>query len=57
MAKSSATNPGKPAPASGQYRPTKGGSETTISKGRTLPPTPKGGSWKLVDPSKNKSGK
>jgi hypothetical protein len=57
MAKSSSTNPGKPAPKSGQYRPAKGGAETTISKGKTLPPTPKGGPWKLVDPSKNKSGR
>jgi hypothetical protein len=50
-------NPGKPAPRSGQYRPAKGGPETTVPKGHTMPPTPKGGGWKLVDPSKNKSGR
>ncbi len=49
--------PGQAAPKSGQYKPTKGGSETTLPKGTTAPPTPKGGPWKLVDPSKNKSGK
>ncbi|ASW53001.1 hypothetical protein CIK06_00570 [Plantactinospora sp. KBS50] len=57
LAKSNPLNPGNPAPKSGQYRPSKGGAETTVPKGKTLPPTPKGGPWKLVDPSKNKSGR
>lgn len=58
MAKKPVTgNPGQKAPKSGQYKPAKGGSETTVPKGTRLPPTPKGGPWILVDPSKNKSGK
>lgn len=57
MAKSNPMNPGKPAPKSGQYRPIKGGAETTVPKGKTLPPTLAGGPWKLVDPTKNKSGR
>jgi len=53
--------PGQSAPKSGQYIEIgpKGGikKEVTISKGETLPPTEKpGSSFKLVDPSKNKSG-
>ncbi|MDN3297489.1 hypothetical protein ACLGI4_14990 [Streptomyces sp. HMX112] len=49
-------NPGMPAPASGQYRPTGGGSEVTAVKGKSLPPTPKKGQgWKLVDKTKHKS--
>lgn len=50
-------NPGTPAPTSGQYKPTKGGPEVTVPKGHRIPPTPKGGPSKLVDPTKNKSGK
>jgi hypothetical protein len=50
-------NPGQKAPASGQYRPVKGGPEVTIPKGHRVPPTPNGGPQKLVDPTKNKSGK
>ncbi|NJP31465.1 hypothetical protein [Micromonospora thermarum] len=50
-------SPGEAAPKSGQYKPVKGGNEVTVPKGTTLPPTPKGGDWVLVDPSKNKSGK
>ncbi len=46
--------PGKPAPKSGQYRPEKGGPERAIPKGHTAPPTPKGGDWVLVDPTKTK---
>jgi hypothetical protein len=53
---------GKPAPKSGQYLEVgpKGGKvkEVTISKGEILPPTQKpNSSFKLVDPSKNKSGR
>jgi len=52
---------GHTAPRSGQYVEVgpKGGikKEITISKGETLPPTEKpNSSFKLVDPSKNKSG-
>lgn len=52
------SKPGKPAPQSGQYRPTGGRYEITAIQGRSLPPTPKSGqSWKLVDPTKHKSGR
>jgi hypothetical protein len=54
----SSSKPGKPAPKSGQYRPTGGGYEVTAVKGKPLPPTPKPGqTWKLVDPTKHKSGR
>ena len=54
--------PGQPAPNSGQYEqvgPRGGkGKEITAVKGKPLPPTPKpGGTYKLVDPIDNKSGK
>jgi hypothetical protein len=54
--------PGSKAPASGQYQqigPRGGaGKEVTSVKGEPLPPTPRpGGSYKLVDPTKNKSGR
>ncbi|MAU08934.1 MAG: hypothetical protein CL607_03870 [Anaerolineaceae bacterium] len=59
----SGKKPGQPAPASGQYIPIgpRGGTgkdEVTIIKGKPLPPTPKPNqTWKIVDRSKNKSGK
>lgn len=54
-------NPGATAPRSGQYqeRGPRGGAgrEVTVPKGKTLPPTTqKGATYKLVDPTKNKSG-
>ena len=55
--------PGDKAPKSGQYEvvgPKGGhtGSEVTMPKNHTLPPTQKPGqSFVLVDPTKNKSGK
>ncbi|WP_434722444.1 YjzC family protein [Mesorhizobium sp. RIZ17] len=55
--------PGQTAPRSGQYGilGTRGGDtgkERTVTRGETLPPTPKSGqSYKLVDPTKNKSGR
>lgn len=53
--------PGQSAPASGQYQqlgPRGGaGKEVTVVKGEPLPPTPaKGGTYVLVDPTKNKAG-
>lgn len=62
MANKNNYKPGQPAPASGQYQrigPRGGhGPEVTSEKGNPLPPTPKPGStYKLVDPTKNKSGK
>ncbi len=61
MAKPSGLKPGESAPKSGQYEQVgpKGGKghEVTVPKGTTLPPTTKPGStYKLVDPTKNKSG-
>ena len=58
----SGLKPGETAPASGQYQevgPRGGkGREVTTVKGETLPPSTKSGStYKLVDPSKNKSGR
>lgn len=54
--------PGQLAPASGQYRQLgrRGGAgkEVTVSKGERLPPTPTaGGTYRLVDRTKNKSGR
>ncbi len=54
--------PGTPAPKSGQYQRIgpRGGQdiEVTVVRGEPLPPTPtKGMTFKLVDPTKNKSGR
>jgi len=54
--------PGSKAPNSGQYQergPRGGhGPEATVPRGRPLPPTSQpGGTWDLVDPSKNNSGR
>ena len=62
MAKNQPLKPGNTAPKSGQYQeigPRGGkGREVTTTKGEPLPPTTKpGSSYKLVDPSKNKSGR
>lgn len=62
MAQKSGLKPGQKAPNSGQYQEIgpRGGKkdEVTIIKGKPLPPTDKPGSmYKLVDPTKNKSGK
>ena len=49
--------PGTIAPRSGQYENTGTHKEVTVPKGRPLPPTPKPGQgYRLVDPTKNKSG-
>ena len=60
--KPSGLTPGTPAPNSGQYQqigPRGGkGIEVTGVKGKPLPPTPaKGGTYNLVDRSKNKAGR
>jgi len=62
MSKPKGLRPGQPAPASGQYQQIgpKGGKgpEVTSVKGEPLLPTSQPGStYKLVDPSKNKSGR
>lgn len=63
MAKNSTNKPGSKAPASGQYVPVgprggQAGNEVTIIKDKPLPPTPgPNQSWKIVDPTDNKSGK
>jgi hypothetical protein len=55
--------PGQRAPQSGQYeevgpRGGRTGHEVTISKGERVPPTRQpGGSFTIVDPTKNKSGR
>lgn len=55
--------PGESAPRSGQYgivgpRGGDTGSERTVVRGETLPPTPKSGqTYRLVDPTKNGSGR
>jgi hypothetical protein len=55
--------PGETAQRSGQYeiigpRGGRTGEERTIPKGHTIPPTPKPGqTMRIVDPTKNKSGK
>lgn len=62
MARSPRLRPGQKAPRSGQYveinpggRP---GKEVTVVKNEPLPPAPrKGMTYKLVDPTKNKSGR
>ncbi len=60
--KTSGLKPGQGAPKSGQYQqvgPRGGkGHEVTATKGETLPPTTSPGStYKLVDATKNKSGR
>lgn len=62
MAKQNELNPGNKAPNSGQYRevgPRGGkGREVTVTKGEPLPPSTKPGStYKLTDPTDNKSGR
>jgi hypothetical protein len=58
---SKSLKPGNQAPKSGQYQqigPRGGkGKEVTSVKGETLPPAPAGSSYKLVDATKNKSGR
>ena len=62
MSKNSGLKPGQKTPRSGQYQqigPRGGrGPEVTSVKGATLPPTQiSGATYKLVDPTKHKSGK
>jgi len=62
MAQKSGFKPGQTAPKSGQYveKGPRGGQvkEVTLPKGKTFPPTEsKGGSFDLVDPTHNKSGR
>lgn len=62
MSKGKGLRPGESAPSSGQYQQIgpRGGSgkEVTVVKGEPLPPTPKAGmAYRLVDPTKNKSGR
>jgi hypothetical protein len=61
MASQDPLRPGDKAPRSGQYQqigPRGGkGKEVTSTKGERLPPGPKGTTYKLADPTKNKSGR
>jgi hypothetical protein len=61
VAKTNGLKPGNTAPRSGQYQqvgPRGGkGREVTVTRGEPMPPTTQGGShYRLVDPTKNKSG-
>ena len=61
MSKKSGFKPGQSAPRSGQYQeigPRGGrGPEVTSVKGEPLPPTgARGSTYKLVDPTRHKSG-
>ncbi len=49
MAKTKGLKSGQTAPASGQYKNTKTGTEVTSVKGEPLPPGPKGSKFNLVD--------
>jgi len=60
--KTSGLKPGQPAPASGQYikRGSRGGKgdEVTVVRGEPMPPhDQKGGTYDLVDRTRNKSGR
>jgi hypothetical protein len=62
MGKKTPLRSGAKVPRSGQYQQTgpRGGQgkEVTSVKGERLPPTPKKGmTYRLVDPTKNKSGR
>ena len=63
MVKPETLKPGQPVERSGQYEivgPKGGGTgkERTMAKGETAPPTPEPGQkFRLVDPTKNKSGR
>jgi len=62
MTRRNELGPGVKSPRSGQYQQIglRGGKgkEVTVVKGEPLPPSPsKGVSYKLVDPTKNKSGR
>lgn len=46
--------PGSKTPESGQYKSTKIGNEVTSTKGKPLPPGPKGTTYKIVDRTKHK---
>jgi hypothetical protein len=49
--------PGQITPISGQYKSTGTGKEITSTKGKPLPPGPKGTTYTLVDPTKHKGKK
>lgn len=62
MAQRSGFKPGQRAERSGQYQQQGprggGGKEVTVVRGEPFPPTPqKGGTYRLVDATKNKSGR
>jgi hypothetical protein len=46
--------PGMVTPTSGIYQPSNGKTQVAISKGDRVPPTDKGGTYKLVTPTKKK---
>lgn len=46
--------PGQKAPDSGIYQPSNGGTQVALSEGDRVPPTVKGGTYKLVTPTQKK---
>jgi hypothetical protein len=46
--------PGMVTPKSGIYQPSNGKTQVAISQGDRVPPTTKGGTYKLVTPTKKK---
>lgn len=46
--------PGQRTPQSGIYQPSNGGTQVAVSQGDRMPPTSKGGTYKLVIPTKKK---
>ena len=46
--------PGQKTPQSGIYQPSNGGTQVALSHGDRVPPTNKGGTYKLITPTKKK---
>ncbi len=46
--------PGNVTPTSGIYQPSNGGTQVALSEGDRIPPTDKGGTYRLVQPTKKK---
>jgi hypothetical protein len=62
MAKTTRLPPGTPTPRSGIYerqgpRGGRTGAQADSTRGKPLPPAPKGQTWTLVDPAHHQTGK